>query len=360
MTVDQVVVGSCTNASYRDIMSVAALLKGRHLAPKLSLGVACGSRQVQSMAAREGALGDIIDAGARVLENVCGFCIGNSMAPKTEAVSLRTNNRNFFGRSGTASANVYLVSPETAVASALAGKVVDPRDFFAGVRYPDVRLPERFHIDDSMIVEPSGEGSVFRGPNIGAPPSNEPCPRDLDGVVTIKLGDKITTDHISPAGNRLKYRSNIPKYAQFVFEREDPEFAGRSLEYKEAGRHNVIVAGESYGQGSSREHAAICPMYLGVKMVVARSMERIHKANLVNFGIVPALFVHPEDYERSIECGDSLSVRDLRAAVEGADSLILRNETKGADITLRLELSERERRNVLAGGLINATRAARG
>jgi len=312
------------------------------------------------MVARNGAIADITAAGARLLENVCGFCIGNSIAPKTNAVSLRTNNRNFYGRSGTASAEVYLVSPETAVASALAGKVVDPRDFFKGVEYPAVELPRRFEIDDSMIVAPSGEDNIVRGPNIGAPPSNEQCPETLNGVVTIKLGDKITTDHISPAGNRLKYRSNIPKYAEFVFEREDPTFAERARANKESGVHNVIVAGESYGQGSSREHAAICPMFLGVKMVVARSIERIHKANLVNFGIVPALFADSGAYERELEQGDKLSVPNLREAVASGDELVLRNETKGSDIRLSLELSERERHSLLAGGLINATREAQG
>ncbi len=358
--VDQVLIGSCTNASYRDIMAVATLLKGRRTSKGVALGVACGSRQVQTMVARNGAIADITAAGARLLENVCGFCIGNSIAPKTNAVSLRTNNRNFYGRSGTASAEVYLVSPETAVASALAGKVVDPRDFFKGVEYPAVELPRRFEIDDSMIVAPSGEDNIVRGPNIGAPPSNEQCPETLNGVVTIKLGDKITTDHISPAGNRLKYRSNIPKYAEFVFEREDPTFAERARANKESGVHNVIVAGESYGQGSSREHAAICPMFLGVKMVVARSIERIHKANLVNFGIVPALFADSGAYERELEQGDKLSVPNLREAVASGDELVLRNETKGSDIRLSLELSERERHSLLAGGLINATREAQG
>jgi aconitate hydratase len=357
MKVDQVCVGSCTNASYRDIMTVAAALKGRRIAPELSLGVACGSRQVQTMVARNGALGDIVAAGARILENACGFCIGNSMAPRTDAVSLRTSNRNFFGRSGTSSAQVYLVSPETAVAAALAGKIVDPREFFSGVAHPDTQVPETFEIDDTMIAEPAlGEGKVSRGPNIGDPPSSDPCPDTIRGVAAIKVGDKITTDHIMPAGNRLKYRSNIPAYAEYVFEREAPGFACEARANRDKGLHNVIVAGESYGQGSSREHAAICPMFLGVKLVVARSVERIHKANLVNFGIVPALFANASDYEQNIDKGDVLVVEGVRDAVAGGGALTLRNDTKGVDIPLILDLSERERRNLLAGGLINATR----
>ncbi len=358
--VDQVCIGSCTNASYRDIMTVAAVLKGKRIASELSLGVACGSRQVQLMVTRNGALADIVGAGARILENVCGFCIGNSMAPKTNAVSLRTNNRNFFGRSGTSSAGVYLVSPETAAAAALTGSIADPREVFKGLQYPDVQVPERFEIDDSMIAEPGGDGEIVRGPNIGAPPACQPCPDTIEGVATIKVGDKITTDHIMPAGNRLKYRSNIPAYAEFVFEREAPGFAAEAKDNKDAGTHNVIVAGESYGQGSSREHAAICPMYLGVRLVVARSIERIHKANLVNFGIVPALFVNADDYEKNVEKGDTLVVENVRAAVENGDRLVLENKTRGVQIPLRLELSERERRNLLAGGLINAVRAGVG
>jgi aconitate hydratase len=338
-------------------MTVASVLKGKDIARRVSLGVGCGSRQVQQMLARNGALADIVDSGARILENVCGFCIGNSMAPKTDAVSLRTNNRNFEGRSGTKSANVYLVSPETAVASALAGEVVDPREYFAKAMYPKVALPKRFTIDDSMVVQPPehGDTQVVRGPNIGEPPSSEPCPDTIKGVVTIKVGDKITTDHISPAGSRLKYRSNIAKYAEFVFERTDPQFHSRALQNKERGVHNVIAAGESYGQGSSREHAAICPMFLGVRMVIAVSIERIHKANLVNFGIVPALFAEAEAYTGP-DKDDALEVNDLRRAVDEGDTLTLKNTAKNTEIALRLELSERERRYLLAGGLINAVR----
>lgn len=357
--VDQVCIGSCTNASYRDIMIVASALKGKKVASGVSLGVACGSRQVLEMISRNGSLADIISSGARVLESACGFCIGNSFAPKTDAVSIRTSNRNFYGRSGNNSASVYLVSPEAAVAMALAGEIVDPTEYFSADDFPQIDLPEKFIIDDSMIID-SGKGQmdieIYRGPNIGDPPYSDPLQDAIDGVVTIKVEDKTTTDHIMPAGSRLKYRSNIPKYAEFVFERNDPEFYQKALVNKEKGIHNVIVAGESYGQGSSREHAAICPMYLGVKLVVAKSIERIHKANLVNFGIVPAIFEKPSDYD-GIDTNDKLNIEDIREAVESKSTTInLKNETKGSRVSLKIELSDRERTILLAGGKINATK----
>jgi len=358
LPVDQVLIGSCTNASYRDIMLVAAALKGKKVAPNVSLGVACGSRQVLDMVSRNGALADIISAGARILETACGFCIGNSLAPKTDAVSVRTSNRNFFGRSGTSSASVYLTSPEAAVAAALSGKLVDPRDFFSDEEYPQIIIPELFTVDDSMVLEPSKNPisvEIFRGPNIGAPPKNENCPEILNGVISIKVGDKITTDHIMPAGNRLKYRSNIPKYAEYVFEREAPEFAAFALDNRNKGIHNVIVAGESYGQGSSREHAAICPMFLGVKMVVAKSIERIHKANLINFGIIPAIFTNPADYDL-FEKGDVVNIGALKEFISNGASLVLINKSKGKSVTLSVDLTEREKEMILAGGLINATK----
>ncbi|MBN1757256.1 MAG: aconitate hydratase [Chitinispirillaceae bacterium] len=355
--VDQVMVGSCTNSSLRDIMTVAAALKGRQVAPGVSFGVACGSRQVFEMASRNGALADIIAAGTRILELACGFCIGNSQAPKTDAVSIRTNNRNFYGRSGTLSAQVYLVSPETAVAAALSGTLTDPRDFFGAKNGPSVSLPDTFLINDNMIVKPQVSDTlavkISRGPNIGDPPSNSACPESLDGVVTIKVGDKITTDHIMPAGNRLKYRSNIPAYAEYVFEREDPQFAKRAAGFRDNGLHNLIIAGESYGQGSSREHAAICPMFLGVKMVVAKSMERIHRANLINFGIVPALFENPSDYDL-LETDARVSIASYRQLIEKREPLLLSAGEK--NIPLRVELTDRELEMVLAGGLINATK----
>ncbi len=358
MSVDQVVIGSCTNSSFRDIMIVASALKGKKIAPEVSLGVACGSRQVLEMAGRNGALADIISAGARILESTCGFCIGNSFAPKTEAVSIRTSNRNFLGRSGTKSANVYLVSPEAAVAMALDGKIVDPTDYFKPEDYPKIELPEQFVIDDSMIISSDGDSSVeiVRGPNIGDPPFSDPIVDTITGVVTIKVGDKITTDHIMPAGSRLKYRSNIQKYAEFVFENTDPEFYSKAVAHKEKGVHNIVVGGESYGQGSSREHAAICPMYLGVKMILAKSMERIHKANLVNFGILPALFENPADYD-TINDGDALVIEGIRDTLSsGGSSLTLQNKTQGSTIVLTLELSDKERALLLAGGKINYIR----
>lgn len=357
IAVDQVLIGSCTNSSYRDIMMVAAMLRGKQVAPGVALGVACGSRQVFEMVSRNGALADVIASGARILELACGFCIGNSQAPRTNAVSVRTSNRNFYGRSGTVSAGVYLVSPETAVAAALSGKLVDPCKQFAQATYPVIIMPEKFLINDNMIVKPVAASSVeiYRGPNIGAPPSNDPCLETLSGVATLKVGDKVTTDHIMPAGNRLKYRSNIPKYAEFVFEREDPTFAERSLANKAKGIHNVIVAGESYGQGSSREHAAICPMYLGVKMVVAQSMERIHRANLINFGIVPALFADVEDYA-AVTQGELLMVEGLRTAITAGEQPVLVLKNSGKKVPLSIVLTARERQMILSGGLINATK----
>ncbi|HPH48923.1 MAG TPA: aconitate hydratase, partial [Methanothrix sp.] len=301
LPVDQVMIGSCTNSSYVDLMTVAAMLKGKHLPPGVSLGIAPGSRQVLNSIARNGSLSDLISFGARILESSCGFCIGNSMSPCTESVSIRTSNRNFKGRSGTPSANVYLTSPVVAAASALTGRITDPRDL--GISYPRIEMPERFDIDDSMIIPPltlaeRAEQTICRGPNIGEPPMNSPMPEEISGVVTIRVGDLVTTDHIMPAGSRLKYRSNVPKYSEFVFEPLDNAFSARAIALRDKGRHNIIVAGSSYGQGSSREHAALCPMHLGVKAIIAKSIERIHAANLVNFGIAPFSFVQEADWEK--------------------------------------------------------------
>jgi aconitate hydratase len=355
--IQQVCIGSCTNSSYRDLMLVANALKGKKIAQNVSLSLACGSRQALEMISRNGALAEIISAGGRVMENACGFCIGNSLAPASGAISVRTSNRNFFGRSGTESAQVYLVSPEAAAASALSGELADPAKYFSSQKYPNIELPDKFLTDDSMIVKPMQNTlkiEIVRGPNIGAPPSNDEFPMVLNGVVAIYLKDKVTTDDIMPAGSRMKYRSNIPKYAEFVFERQDKTFASRAMDNKKAGLHNVIIAGESYGQGSSREHAAICPMYLGVKMVVAKSIERIHKANLVNFGIVPALFAHPEDYE-FIKQGDMVQIKDVYTGIENGE-LSLVDSANGKNIVLKVDLSPRQKEIVLAGGLINLTR----
>ncbi len=355
--VDQVMVGSCTNSSYRDLMVVASMLKGKRVNPDVSFGIAPGSRQVLEMIAKNGALADIIASGARILESTCGFCIGAGQAPKTDAVSIRTSNRNFEGRSGTKSAGVYLASPETAVAAALTGVITDPRDL--GMPYPRIETPAEFWIDDSMVLPPSrnpGSAAVSRGPNIGDPPKGEPLPATIQGVVAIKVGDKITTDHIMPAGSRLKYRSNIPKYAEFVFEGVDPGFSKKALENKKAGVHNIIVAGASYGQGSSREHAAICPMFLGVKAVIAKSFERIHAANLINFGIIPLTFASDADYD-NVNNGDRMEIADVRKALETGKALLLTSEISGKTITLKYSFSARQRDILLAGGMLNYTRS---
>jgi len=356
MKVDQVMVGSCTNSSYRELMLVASLLKGRRVHPDVSFGVAPGSRQVLEMIARNGALADIITAGARVLESTCGFCIGAGQAPKTDAVSVRTNNRNFEGRTGTKSAKVYLASPESAVAAALTGTITDPRDL--GLAYPAIEMPAEFWIDDSMVLPPADtpdQVTISRGPNIGAPPAAEPLPDVIKGVVAIKVGDKITTDHIMPAGSRLKYRSNIPKYAEFVFEGVDAQFSKRALENKRAGIHNIVVAGSSYGQGSSREHAAICPMYLGIRAVIAKSFERIHAANLINFGILPLTFSRGEDYDK-IGAGEELEISGIAAALTKGADLSLMDKTANLRIPLKYSLSSRQREILLAGGMLNYTK----
>lgn len=353
--VHQVVVGSCTNSSYRDLKTVALMLRGRHVHPEVSFGIAAGSRQVIVMLSKEGLLGDLVAAGARILENACGFCIGNHFSPGTNQVSVRTNNRNFEGRSGTPSAQVYLVSPETAAATALTGVFTDARTLDFPV--PVVDEPAGFEIDDSLFLYRGTAGvgvpdtPIMRGPNIGEAPKGEPVAKSLRGVVAIKVGDKVTTDHIMPAGQRLKYRSNVPVYAKYVFEGVDPGFAARAAAHRDAGRANVIVAGESYGQGSSREHAALCPMYLGVKAVIAKSMERIHYANLVNFAIVPFLFEDPADYDR-LDPEDALEIDGFAAAVAGDGRAEVRNVTKNTRFAVRTQLSERQRAILLDGGLM--------
>ncbi|MBU0495931.1 MAG: aconitate hydratase [Chloroflexi bacterium] len=353
MAVNQVEIGSCTNSSYKDMITVAHILKGQHAHPSVSFAVAPGSRQVLQMLAREGALGDLLDAGARIMESACGFCIGNSQSPQTTAVSLRTSNRNFEGRSGTKDAQVYLVSPETAAAAVITGEFTDPRDL--DMPYPKVDMPEAFLIDDSMFILPEQadkDVAIYRGPNIGDPPRNDALPADIVGAITIKVGDKITTDHIIPAGARMKYRSNVPKYAEFVFENVDPAFYQRAKATRDQGEYNLIVAGESYGQGSSREHAALCPMYLGVKAVVAKSFERIHIANLINFGIVPLTFKDEADYEK-IAAGDAVEIPDIRGRLQRGEDLVLADKTQGIEIPLAYNFSDRQRDILLAGGTLN-------
>jgi aconitate hydratase len=355
MKVDQVMLGSCTNSSYKEIVTVAKIMKGKKVHPDVSFGVAPGSRQVLQMAARDGYLGDLLDSGARLLEATCGFCIGNSQSPKTTGVSLRTSNRNFEGRSGTQDAQVYLVSPEVAAVAAISGKMIDPRK--AGIEYPKVSMPRKFLIDDSMFIFPKDADrniEIVRGPNIGTPPVNDKMPDHIKGNVGIKVGDKITTDHIMPAGARLKYRSNVPKYSEYVFEQIDPTFPQRAMEAKKNGLHTIVVAGESYGQGSSREHAALCPMYLGVKAIVAKSVERIHAANLVNFGIISLSFKNMADYEK-IEQGDEIEISDIKKKLQNNEPVILLDKTKDLKIELGYNLSQRQKDILYEGGLLSYT-----
>jgi len=353
LKVDQVCIGSCTNSSYKDLMTVAAILRGRKVHPDVSLIVAPGSRQVLEMISKNGALADMISAGARIMESACGFCIGAGQAPITNGVSLKTNNRNFQGRPGSVSGQVYLVSPETAALSAVAGELSDPRALDIG-GYPAIEEPIQFLVDDSMIISPdTGRGEIFRGPNIGEPPYTDPLSDHIKGVIGIKVGDNITTDHIMPAGPRLKYRSNIPRYSQYVFEQVDKEFAGRAISNKITGIYTAIVAGESYGQGSSREHAAICPMFLGVRTVMARSFERIHSGNLINFGIIPLIFKSEKDHEL-IQAGDGFVMENVRGLVaEGGDIPVFVGDR---EYFFTLSASKRQRDILLDGGLLNYTR----
>jgi aconitate hydratase len=352
--VDQVLIGSCTNSSYRDLMVVATMLKGRKIHPSVSFGVVPGSRQVYTAIASNGALSDMVNAGARILESGCSFCNGSGQAPQSKGITVRTSNRNYVGRSATLDAEAYLVSPETAVATALTGKLTDPREL--GLSYPKVQIPKKFPVDDSMIIKPTGKAEIRRGPNIGAPPINTAMPSSLKAKVAVKVGDKITTDHITPGGSINKYRSNIPKYAEYVFRDVSPKFAERCKANQKQGFASVIVAGLSYGQGSSREHAALCPMYLGVRVVMAHSIERIHMANLINFGIVPLVFTKAADYE-SIREGDELTIDDIAAELrKGAKTITAKNITQGKVYSLKIDLTERQRNIVQRGGLLNYIR----
>lgn len=348
LPVDQVCVGSCTNSSYQDLMTVAQILKGKTVHPRVSMTVTPGSRQVFKMIARNGALADLIDAGARILESACGPCIGQGQAPPTGGISVRTFNRNFKGRSGTEDDYVYLASPEVAAASALTGVLTDPRTLGDP---PKVEFPEEFHVDDDMILKPAEDPDsveIIRGPNIKPVPRNQPLPETVRGQVLLKTGDNITTDHIMPAGPVLPLRSNIPAISEFVFQRVDPNFPKRA---KEAGG-GIVVGGENYGQGSSREHAAIAPMYLGVRAKIAKSFARIHRANLINFGILPLTFVNPADYD-DVQQGDLLEIPNVREALQKGDEVIVRNLTRGTEYVTRHGLTPRQVQIVLAGGLLN-------
>ena len=351
--VDQVCIGSCTNSSLYDMLKVAAMLKGKTVAPGVSLSISPGSRQVLSMLADCGALTDILASGARVLECACGPCIGMGFSPNSGGVSLRTFNRNFLGRSGTKDGQVYLVSPETAVASALTGFITDPTTFGEPL---SVEMPVSFKINDSAVLAPLDEAEaasaeVLRGPNIKEFPKCQPFADSLAAPLVLKVGDNITTDHIMPAGAKiLPYRSNIPHLSKFCFEVCDPSFPGRA---KAAG-NSIIVGGSNYGQGSSREHAALVPMYLGVRCVIAKSFARIHVANLINAGILPLTFSDPADYDK-IDQGADLYIKNIREGM-AAGKLTVKDRTTGYKFTVDCSLTQRQRGILLAGGLLNYTK----
>lgn len=351
LKVDQVAIGSCTNSSYMDMMSVAGILKNKTVDPNVSLVISPGSRQVLHMISQNGGLSDMISAGARILESTCGPCIGMGQSPITNALSLRTFNRNFYGRSGTLSAKVCLVSPETAAASALYGYIVDPRT----VEYELPQEPEVFTIDDSMIIVPDAETAaeteVVRGPNIKPLPINTPLEDRIDKKVMIKVGDNITTDHIAPAGAKvLPYRSNIEKISEFIFMNVKASFHDDCLEHG----GGFIIAGANYGQGSSREHAALAPMYLGIKAVIAKSFARIHRANLINFGIIPFTFSNEEDYD-TIDELDELTITNLKSLAEHTPVEVM-NITKNKSFQVFHSLTQRDIETILAGGTLNLIR----
>jgi aconitate hydratase len=350
LKVDQVLIGSCTNSSYLDMMRAAAVLKGKKIKPDISFGVSAGSRQVMSMLADSGALSWFIDAGARILESGCGFCVGQGQAPEKGAVSIRTNNRNYKGRSGTQDAQVYLVSPETAAASAITGVLTDPRTL--EMEYPQIDIPEKMKLDDSMLMFPTYTKAIFRSPIIGEPPVNKSMPKVITGQVAIKLGDMINTDDIIPGGSAMTYRANIQKSCEFVFQFIDSNFPKKCEDIVEQGDYPIIVAGESYGQGSSREHAALCPMVMGVKYILAKSVERIHQANLINFGILPLLFQNTEDYD-DIEYDDMLLIEDTEMSVR-MDTVEIKNITKNKVYFVKNSATERQREVILLGGLLNS------
>lgn len=352
--IDQCCIGSCTNSSYLDMMRVASILKGRTVHPDVSLTIGCGSKQVYNMLALNGALADMIAAGARILECACGPCIGMGQSPNSGGVSLRTFNRNFEGRSGTADAQVYLVSPETAAASALVGVLTDPRTLG---EESEISMPEAFLINDNMVEPPVEEAlmetvEVQRGPNIKPFPISEPLPDSIEKKAILKVGDNITTDHIMPAGSKiLPYRSNVPYLSQFCFGVCDKEFPERCK--KEGG--GIVIGGSNYGQGSSREHAALVPLYLGVKAVVAKSYARIHCANLANMGLIPLQFVNEDDYDR-IDQMDDLRLPHIKEELEQGNQVTLEDVTKGITIQVEAQLTKRQRAMVIAGGLLNYTK----
>ncbi|MGI6175340.1 MAG: aconitate hydratase [Christensenellales bacterium] len=350
--VDQVAIGSCTNSSYQDMMKVAAILKGKTVHENVSLVIAPGSKQVLNMLAQNGALADMIAAGARILESACGPCIGMGQSPATDAVSVRTFNRNFYGRSGTMSAQVYLASPEVAATSALNGYLSDPREQGGTL---DIPMPQHFLVDDNMVIAPAPEGAdveVVRGPNIKPFPINSDLPAQVEGEVLLTMEDNITTDHIMPSNSKLlPYRSNIPHLANFCLTPVDESFPQRAKE-KNGG---FLVAGHNYGQGSSREHAALVPLHLGIKGVIAKSFARIHMANLINSGILPLVFADESNYDK-IALGDVLRIDDAPGQIKKGGRITVENVSKGASFDVLLEASDRLRNILLAGGLLNQTK----
>jgi aconitate hydratase len=356
--VSQVVIGSCTNSSLKDLMLAAAVLGNNRVHSNVSLAIAPGSRQVMEMLAENGGLGRMLSGGARLLETACGPCIGQGMSPANDEVTVRTFNRNFAGRTGTKGDQCYLTGVESALAAAITGEFTDPREL--GIEYPAWHMPENFKVDDSMIIPPSSAAAeIVRKPTVGNPPECKPYPERIDGEALLVLGDKITTDHIMPAGTFLKLRSNIPEYAKVVFNcfntEGEPTFAERASAVRDAGRHGVIVAGESYGQGSSREHAAICPMFLGVRVVIAKSIERIHAANLINFGILP-LFFRDSDDLAFFEQGDTVAIDAVRDQLQAGRTIraeIRKASGENRELELTHALSQEDLRMILAGGRLN-------
>ena len=352
--IDQVCIGSCTNSSIHDMLAVAAILRGKNVHPDVSLSISPGSKQVYSMLAECGALADLINSGARILECACGPCIGMGQSPKSKGVSLRTFNRNFIGRSGTGDAEVYLVSPECAAASAISGVITDPTTLGAA---PVLNIPEKFKINDNMIDTPAPADAahtveVVRGPNIKPIPIGKPPATDLECEILLKVGDNITTDHIMPAGAKvLPYRSNVPKLSEFCFAVCDPDFSKRAIERG----GGVILGGANYGQGSSREHAALVPLYLGVRAVIAKSFARIHAANLINFGIAPLVLEDEGDYDLLAE-GDEIYIEGLASAIKGAQRMSVVNRKNNARVWVKLDFTPRQREILLAGGMLNYTK----
>ena len=354
MKIDQVCIGSCTNSSLLDMLKVAYILKGKTVHPDVSLSIAPGSKQVLNMLAENGALAIMIDAGARILESACGPCIGMGQSPNSKGISLRTFNRNFEGRSGTKDGQIYLVSPETAAASAITGVFTDPRTLGD---MPDFKLPEKFMINDNMIVEPVPESEmdsveILRGPNIKPFPMSKPLEKTIDAKVSLKVEDNITTDHIMPAGAKiLPLRSNIPEISKYCFAVCDESFHDRALEMGKS----IIIGGANYGQGSSREHAALAPLYLGVKAVITKSFARIHMANLINAGIIPMTFANEADYDK-IDMNDELKIENVGEQIENGDTVKVTDVTKGFDFDVKVNFSRRQKDMIYAGGLLNYTK----